>query len=251
MKRFRLALSFLTTLPVSPDGQAKPGDLGWAAVWFPIVGLVIGLILSALGYGLAQIFPIPLAGGLVTAAWALLTGALHLDGLADCCDGLFPAVSRERRLKILRDPHLGSFGAAGLALFLILKTAAVSAVIQSSAVVWPWQPLLGLSLAPVLARWLILPVGRQPLARSGGLGSEFSLGLKSRDVVLAAPLPLLLVLASGWRGLLAATLAALASFGAVRLALSRLDGITGDVLGLVVELSELMVLLAFSVNLPV
>lgn len=250
MKRFRLALSFLTTLPVRPDGEARPGDLGWAAVWFPAVGLVIGLILAALAYGLERIFPSLLAGALVVAAWALLTGALHLDGLADCCDGLLPAVSRERRLEILRDPHLGSFGAAGLALFLILKVAAVSAVIQSAAT-WPLQPLLALTLAPVLARWLILPVGRQPLARSGGLGSEFSLGLKSRDVILAAVLPLLLVLLSGWRGLLAVVLAALAALGAVRLALSRLNGITGDVLGLVVELSELMVLLAFSVQFPI
>ena len=249
MKRFRLALSFLTTLPVRPDATSKPGDLGWAAVWFPWVGLVIGLILAALAYGLGRIFPALLAGGLITAAWALLTGTLHLDGLADCCDGLLPAVSREKRLEILRDPRLGSFGAAGLVLFLILKVCAAAAVVQSLGA-WPWQPLLALTLAPVLARWLILPVGRQPLARPGGLGSEFSLGLRSRDVYLAALLPLLLALASGWRGLLALLLAGLAAFGALRLALTRLDGITGDVLGLVVELSELMVLLAFAVQVP-
>ncbi len=250
MRRFLLALSFLTTLPARLKEPPKPGDLGWAAIWFPAVGLVIGLLLAGLSYLLARIFPDLLAGGLVVAAWAGLTGGLHLDGLADCFDGLLPAVSRERRLEILHDPRLGSFGAIGLALFLILKVSATAALLQAGQS-WVWQPLLGLLLAPVLARWLILPVGRQPMVRPGGLGAEFALGLRKNEVFLGGLLPLGLTLLGGWRGLLGAALALLAALGAVRLARSRLEGLTGDVLGLVVELAELMVLLAFALHLPI
>ncbi len=247
MKRFFLALSFLTTLPVRLREVPRPGDLGFAAVWFPWVGLVLGLLLGIANFLLGQILPALLASALVVAVWAALTGGLHLDGLADCCDGLLASVPRERRLEILRDPRLGSFGGVGLGLFLILKVSALASISQPGIAI-PAQSL-ALLLAPVLARWLILPAGRQPMARPGGLGAEFSIGLKTRDLFLGGLLPLALAILAGWQGLLAVGLALLVVFGAVRLARSRLGGLTGDVLGLIVELSELAVLLAFAVRI--
>jgi adenosylcobinamide-GDP ribazoletransferase len=101
MKRFLLALSFLTTIPIKLDEAPKPGDQGWAAACYPLAGLVIGLLLAGVQFLLAKIFTPLLAAGLVVLVWAALTGGLHLDGLADCCDGLLSAVSRERRLEIL------------------------------------------------------------------------------------------------------------------------------------------------------
>src|SRR5690606_23854022 len=103
------AVAFLTTLP-APRVPFSPDGLGRAAVWFPAVGLLIGLVLCLVAWVAHYLFDPWLAGALVVAAWAALTGALHLDGLADCCDGLFAPVPPERRLEILRDPRVGGFG---------------------------------------------------------------------------------------------------------------------------------------------
>jgi adenosylcobinamide-GDP ribazoletransferase len=259
MKQLKLALSFLTVIPVRITAALQPGDLGRSAAWFPLVGLLIGALLAFAFLGLVWPFPAPLAAVLVVALWAGLTGGLHLDGLADCCDGLLASVTPERRLEIMKDPRLGTFGGAGLILLLLVKAGAVAAIAQAGLPPLPaWVPLAvaplaaaalltaPLLLAPVLGRWLILIVARQPMARPGGLGAEFALGLTRRAFLSAAALPLALSLAGGPRGILAAALAHLVALGVIRLARARLGGVTGDVLGLTVELSEAAVLLVFA-----
>jgi adenosylcobinamide-GDP ribazoletransferase len=250
MDSWRLALGFLTAIPVR-SGLVE-GGLGRAAVWFPAVGLVLGALLAAAGALLSLVFPPLLTAGLVVVLWAALTGGLHLDGLADCCDGLFAAVPRERRLEIMRDPHLGAFGAIGLALFLILKVAALAAILSTppaalSASGFPHSafriPHSALLLAPTLARLLLLPVALLPPARPGGLGAGFAQGLKPARIALAAVLPLALILLAGWGAAAAAMAAGGAAALAAWFARARLGGVTGDVLGLTVELSELAALL--------
>jgi adenosylcobinamide-GDP ribazoletransferase len=248
MKGLRIALSFMTVLPVRSVASFQPGDLGRSASWFPLAGLLIGLLLAAAWWLLGLAFPDPLRAVLVVALWALLTGGLHLDGLADCCDALLAPVSVERRLEILKDPRLGSFGGTGLILALLLKVSALMALPQGAG----WLGLLPLVFAPALARWLILLLARQPMARPGGLGAEFALGVTGRTYLFAALVPLGLVLAglafgAGWQVLLALALAHLVALGVIALARARLGGLTGDVLGLVVELGELAALLAFAV----
>ena len=238
MKYVQFAFGFLTTLPVKIHEDWQPGDLGRAAAWFPLVGLFLGAGLVAGHWLLAQIFPPAVAAVGLVILWAVLTGGLHLDGLADCCDGLLASTSRERRLEILRDPRLGTFGGVGLGLHLLLKVSLVGALA-------PERVLWALLFAPVVARWLILLVARQPMARPGGLGADFALGLSLPVFVGAALLPLGL-LATDWpRTLLAAGLAHLVVVGVVRLARARLGGVTGDVMGLVVELGETAALIAF------
>jgi len=241
MKSLRLAFSFLTTLPVTLPGAPVPGDLGRAAAWYPLVGLVIGGLVALAKTGLERIFPPLLAAGLVVAVWAFLTGGLHLDGLADSCDGLLSSAPRERRLEIMRDPRLGAFGGAGLALHLMLKVFAVYSLPSDTAVG-------GILLAAVAARWLILPAGRQPAARADGLGADLAQGLGRSTWLLAALLPLALAALVGWVGVLGLILAHLTAWAVFRLARSRLGGLTGDVFGLLVELAELTVLLAFSLR---
>ena len=236
----RLALSFLTVLPVGPP-EAQPGDLGRAAAWFPAVGLLLGAALAAAQWGLGQLFSPLLSAALLVALWAGLTGGLHLDGVADCGDGLLAAVSPERRLEIMRDPRLGSFGGLSLILFLLLKVLAVAALLPSLRLTF--YPLL---LAPVLARWLMLLVACQPSARPGGLGAAFAAGLKPGLIFMAALLPIGLIAIGGWRAAVAVGLALLVTLGLIRLAQARLGGVTGDVLGLTIELSELVVLLTFA-----
>jgi adenosylcobinamide-GDP ribazoletransferase len=246
MKALKQALIFLTTLPIQFNGEFQPGDLGRASAWYPLVGLVIGSLLAVAWFLLSKILPAMVVAVLLTGLWALLTGGLHLDGLADCGDGLLAALPRERRLEIMKDPRMGSFGGIALGLQLLLKVALLSELAVSS----PYRALAGLLFAPILARWLILIVGRQPMARPGGLGVEFQLGLTSRQFLAAALLPAGLALLIGPRAILALLLAHGAAFGAIGLAKNRLGGVTGDVIGLVVELGECAVLLAFVVRLP-
>lgn len=240
MKNLLLALGFLTAISVRTSAP-HPGDLGRAARWFPAIGLALGGVLAGAHFVLGNVFPPPLTAALVVALWAGLTGGLHLDGLADCCDGLLAAVAPERRLEIMRDPGIGAFGGIGLTLFLILKALAVASLPHASR--FTFHALL---LAPALARWLILPVAAQPSARPGGMGADFALGLSRSTLIVAAVIPLVLAIVGGWRFVIAAALAHLAAFGIVRLARARLGGVTGDVFGLTVELAELTVLLTFA-----
>lgn len=228
------AITFLTTLP-APSASLPPEGLGRAAVWFPAVGLVIGVLLWGVRWLGDRLFDPWLAGALVVTAWAVLTGGLHLDGLADCCDGLLAPVSRERRLEILRDPRVGSFGAVGLGLFLLLKTLAASSA----------DPL-ALLIAPAWARWALLVAARQPQARPGGMGAGFAAGLTPGVLALAALIPLLLWGFAPLRGSMALLVAGGAVWGVLRLARARIGGVTGDVYGLVVEVCELMTLLVFA-----
>jgi adenosylcobinamide-GDP ribazoletransferase len=239
-----VATGFLTALPMRA-GPPGPANLGRAAVWFPLIGLVLGVILSLAHWLLARVFPPALAAALTVALWAALTGGLHLDGLADCGDGLLAAVPPERRLEIMRDPRLGAFGGLSLVLFLIVKILAVASLPAAEA----WPSLFSISplwLAPVVGRWLILLAARQPSARAGGLGQAFADGLRPRSLLLAALLPIALALLGGLRAGLAVGLAWVIALAILRLARARLGGVTGDVFGLVVELAELTVLLTYA-----
>jgi adenosylcobinamide-GDP ribazoletransferase len=253
-----LALGFLTIVPVR-IGATRPGDLGRAAGWFPVVGLLLGVVLSAAQGVLQRMFPPVLAGGLLVALWAALTGGLHLDGLADCGDGLLAAATPERRLEIMRDSRLGAFGGLSLGLFLILKVLATGSLpalalfvtqqepIGSQPAAWlPFGPLV---VATVCGRWLILPMGRQPGARPGGLGADFALGLRPPVFIAAVAIMAVVAALGGLRALVAVAAAHVVAWLILQLARNRLGGVTGDILGLTVEISELVVLLVYAARL--
>jgi adenosylcobinamide-GDP ribazoletransferase len=240
MRTLRIAFGLMTTLPVKLPVDWSAGDSGRAAVWYSLVGLVIGALTWLAWKGTIFIFP-PLVGGIVTlVVWVVLTGGLHLDGLSDCCDGLFASVSPARRLEIMKDPHVGAFGVIGLILTLFLKAAALTSLTPVSS--------LGILLAACLARWCILPAGLLPLARSSGMGSDFAAGFRRSFIIWAAIIPLILAILLGGRGILA-SVAGLAAAGLVLwLAKSHIGGVTGDVFGMVVEIVEAVILLTFLIG---
>jgi adenosylcobinamide-GDP ribazoletransferase len=253
MRGLALAFGFLTVLPVRLPAP-RAGELGRAGAWFPWVGLALGVALSAAHGLLNLVLPPLLSAVVVVALWAALTGGLHLDGLADCGDGLASAAAPERRLEIMRDPRLGAFGALTLVLFLIAKVAAVTGL---PALAWwgrgisaPVTPALlpagPFLLAAVTARWLILLAARAPSARPGGMGADFALGLRPSVLLLAALVPAVLAVLGGPRALLGLAAAHLVAFALLRFARARLGGITGDVLGMIVEVSELTILIAYA-----
>jgi adenosylcobinamide-GDP ribazoletransferase len=235
MKYLLLAFSFLTVIPVNLKGAINRGDIGRSAVWFPLIGIFIGGISALVWLGSSALFSPLLASVLAAAVWILMSGGLHLDGLADCCDGMLHASNPSRRLEIMKDPRLGTFGGIGLILAVLLKVAMLN---ELSPSVFIWLPL-----AAGMGRWMLLPMGKQPLAREGGMGADFAAGLSKR-VFFAAALPLLaFILLAGWRGIVAGLVAHALGWVISRFARSRLGGITGDVLGLTVECVEILVLL--------
>jgi len=237
-----LALSLLTTLPVRLATAQTAGEVGRAAVWFPLVGTLLGSLIWLAWAGAHRLWPPAVAAVLALLLWIGLTGGLHLDGLADCGDALPAPVSRERRLDILQDPRLGAFGALALIGVLLLKTTLLMALTPARG--------LALVLATALARWCVLPLGLGRLARSEGMAADFALGLRPRHLVPAAVAPLLLAASLGWRGAFAVLAGLAVTAGIVRLAHRRLGGVTGDVMGMTIELVETVVLLVAVGEIP-
>jgi adenosylcobinamide-GDP ribazoletransferase len=243
MKFLRLAFSFLTIIPMPAEENVELQDLGRAAGWYPLVGALIGAAVALVMWGAGMIFPSLVAAVLAAAVWTLLTGGLHLDGLADCCDGMLAAAAPARRLEIMKDSRLGTFGGIGLIVQFALKVTLLS-VLPGPVLI------LAVPLAAALGRWLVLLAARQPQARPGGLGAAFATGLGWRIFVGAALLPLALTVAAGWRGVIAALAAHLVAYLIFALARRRLGGVTGDVMGMVIELAEGAVLLVFAASWP-
>src|SRR5512138_555901 len=237
MRSMRIAFGLMTTLLIRLPDDWSVGDSGRAAVWYPLVGLVLGALSWLAWEGARLVFP-PLFGGVITlVVWVALTGGLHLDGLADCCDGLFASAAKERRLEIMKDPRVGAFGVIGLILVLLLKAAVLASLTSVSS--------FGILLAASLARWCILPAGLLPLARPSGMGADFASGFRRSYLIWGALVPLAVAVLSGTRGVLSV----LAGVGAAALiawfAKSRIGGVTGDVFGTIVEVVETIVLLVF------
>ena len=233
LRRFLHALQFLTRLPAPRFAEFSPEDLSRSAVWFPLVGILIGAALAAAVWVGGQASPwIGALIGLVV--WVWITGGLHLDGLGDVADALAAAHrSPERFLEVLRDPHVGAFGAMAITLQLIAKLVALAELAGTPA--WP-----ALVLVPAWARWgtLVWSLTVPPLA--SGSGERFSWQISRPTVAVQG---LVLVLASAWLApiLLVALLVVWAITFYWRY---RLGGITGDCLGASVEMTETALLLA-------
>lgn len=240
MSSLRLAVRYLTILPLPGRRHADVGDLGRAAAWFPVVGLGIGVIVVAVEWLASRVFPPLLAALLTVTAWKLLTGGLHLDGLADCLDGL-GGRDPEHRLAIMYDSRIGALGAVGLILFLLLEITAIAELPPS---VRPYV----LVAAPALARAMPALLGRVLApARRQGLGAAFQATLRPRAAPLAMAAALVITAAAlGGAGVLALALAAVVSLLIGRFFAARLGGITGDVFGAAIEAAELAAVLTVS-----
>jgi adenosylcobinamide-GDP ribazoletransferase len=234
-----VAVRYLTIASWPRGGDVIPSAdaLGRAAGWFPLVGLGLGLLLAPAERAAALLFPPLLAALLTVAAWKLLTGGLHLDGLADCFDGL-GGRDPEHRLAIMQDSRIGTFGALGLVLVLLLDVGSLAEIPPAER----WRALV---VAPVVGRGVLPAVGALfAPARPDGQGARFQRGLRPAAVLLALGVPALVGLVLlGPVGLVALGAAGLVALAFARALARRLSGITGDVLGAAVELSELMVLL--------
>lgn len=238
MRGLLIALGFLTRLPVPASAFADASARARSLAWYPAVGLLLGVLLSGLAWLLRE-WPPMLAAAVLLAAWVALTGALHLDGLADSADAWVGGMGdRARTLAIMKDPACGPMGVVALVLVLLLKFAALA-----SASRWP-----ALLLAPLLGRTALTAAFLAlPYVRSGGLGEGLAGASRAAS---AGALVLVAVLCAclGWQGVLALVVAAVVFALWRRACLQRLGGMTGDTCGALAELTEVAVLVAVAVT---
>jgi adenosylcobinamide-GDP ribazoletransferase len=238
MKRLLCAAGFLTVVPAGREKAPDALLLSRSIAFFSLVGGLLGAVLALLAYLLHGIMsPLP-AAALTVCAWTVLTGGLHLDGLADTVDGFGGGGTLKRRLEIMKDSRIGTFGAAAVCLALILKTAFAAELIGKGL-------YTALIVAPATGRAVMaLAVPLFPSARKSGIGHTFKRNSRVRDSVIAAAAAaaIALILQGAWGLFAALTAGGLGLLAA--LGISRgLGGLTGDVYGALCECSEIAVLL--------
>jgi adenosylcobinamide-GDP ribazoletransferase len=241
MLPFWIALQFLSSLPIRLPGMPAPEELGRSLLFYPLVGLLFGALLWALN-GLLLGTPLLLHTALLLTVWVLLSGALHLDGLADSADAWLGGFGdRERTLTIMKDPRSGPIAVVTLVLVLLLKFSALLALIeQGHGVVLLIVPLIG--RAALLGLFLTTPY-----VRAGGLGQALADHLPrlvGKQVLGASAL--VCVLIAGLSGVLALVLAALMFVWLRQVMVRRLGGTTGDTAGAMLELLEMTLLVGLA-----
>ena len=232
-----IALQFLSSLPIRLPGMPEPQQLGRSLLFYPLVGLLFGVILWVFNLVLAGA-PLLLHAALLLTVWVLLSGALHLDGLADSADAWLGGFGdRERTLTIMKDPRSGPIAVVTLVLVLLLKFCALLALIeQGDAVMLIIVPLLG--RAALLGLFLTTPY-----VRAGGLGQALADHLPRRAgwwVLGASVLACLLI--AGVKAIVALVVAFVGFVWLRRVMMRRLGGTTGDTAGALLELLEMVVL---------
>jgi adenosylcobinamide-GDP ribazoletransferase len=237
------ATMLLTRVPIPVSaGSVDPAR---AAVLYPVVGAAIGAIVAGVAVGAGELWPVLIAATLAVATEVALTGALHLDGLADCADGM-AGRDREHRLQIMKDHSIGVYAAATLVLHLLLKVAALATLLNDLS---PEEMLLVLIGVYAASRGAMLPLARVlPYARVAGTGRGVVQGLGTRQLVSGLALVLVglaaVIRVHPGAALLMALVAVITTLVIGLLAHRRIGGATGDVLGACAELTLLTMLLA-------
>ncbi|NOQ63090.1 MAG: adenosylcobinamide-GDP ribazoletransferase [Methyloprofundus sp.] len=235
---FALALQFLTRLPLNINIKISDQRIAQSVLFYPLVGLIIGILLVLLNQLCLSEQPTGLSAAIILSVWVLLTGGLHLDGLADCSDAWAGGLGdKQRTLAIMKDPAAGPIAVIILILVLLLKWAAIQALLQHTA-------LLALLSAPFIARLSILILMLStPYVRENGLGSAMQQNLSKPLARLIVCLSLVLFV---WLSNVYSLIAVLSVIALIRyLALQRIHGVTGDVYGASVEIVETVVLISW------
>jgi adenosylcobinamide-GDP ribazoletransferase len=232
------AITFLTRIPLARRVGLDGVDIGRGVPLFPLVGAGIGALGGLAAEGLDGPVPPMAAGGLGVAIVLCLTGALHLDALADTADAL-GATSRERALEIMRDSRIGSFGAAAVAVAMFVEAALLGAVAAERNAVTAFVVAGALSRAATPPLALVLPYARAEV----GPGSVLSGRVSTMGVTIAAMVAVALAVGLlGWDGAGAVALAVGVAVAGGLACRSWLGGVTGDTLGAVTQVAEIGVL---------
>ncbi len=236
----RIAISLCTRLPVAPAGAIADGEVARASWAWPLAGMLVGVLGAAIYWLAVQLhIPAQAASVLALAAAVLATGAMHEDGLADTADGFGGGRTRERKLEIMRDSRIGTFGACALGLSLLLRWSAIASIEE------PRSAAIALVVAHGAAR-ATLPAFMRfvPPARTDGLSSSAGLP-PAQSVAIALSLGIVALALGFGAGAMLVGILALAVIATLlaRLAREQIGGQTGDVLGTLEQMAEAALLL--------
>jgi adenosylcobinamide-GDP ribazoletransferase len=255
INEIRLAAAFLTIIPVGRlqslfhptsyqtteeqvENSATADEVNGSFGWFPLIGFILGAILAGVDYLLAYFITTAVRSALIVLALAAITGAVHLDGLADTADALGAGRDRQRALTILRDSRIGTFGAVAVFFVLLLKVVALAST--------PHSRVVAVYAAPGMARWAMVAVPYQlAYLREQGAGSAL-LGVRAeRNLWVASVVTLLAILPIGLSNLIRGLIVAVIMTLMFRTFYERwLGGITGDLIGAAGEIVEAATLIA-------
>ena len=248
-KELVAAIRFLSILPIPGavqlfqiDADETDAKIFSGSVYFPLVGVLLAVMLWLVVFLFGSHVSGLVLAALLVVALVVLTGGLHLDGLMDCCDGLFGGHSREHTLEIMRDSRVGSFGVLGGACILILKFALLASLDLRQL------PFALLTILPV-ARWtMVLAMYAYPGARPSGLGMSFRQTVTRSRVICAFILTLIIAMLAGHIivGLIILVCGALLTWVIGAYVTSTLGGLTGDTYGAITEIAEVVLLLLFT-----
>ena len=235
------ALQFLTILPPIVRRPFNEGELGRSTAFFPLVGIVIGAILGASDLGMSRVLPPSVSAAILLAIWVILTGAFHLDGFLDACDGLFGGWTPSERLRILKDERVGAFAVAGGVLLMLIKYATIASVHRRGA---------AFITAAALGRWaMTIGLLAFPYVSAEGLGRSLKDRIGPAQGRLASAIAVIAVVIWGGRfGWAFVAVAVLFGGSVARFASKRLGGLTGDINGAICEVVETAVLIAWSAS---
>lgn len=237
MKRFLIALQFLTVLPFNIKKRIEEEDFGRSLVYFPIVGLLLGLFLAGVAY-ISVFLPPLVMSVLILVAWTAITGGIHLDGFADTCDGFYGNRRKEDILKIMRDSRIGTMGAAGVVMLLLFKFAVLSSIRSEDL----WKVLI---VTVVFARWSqVLACSMSKYARDEGKAKYFIEYAKKTDMFIGALFILILNwFLMGTSGVILFALLTATIFIFMQYVKRKIGGMTGDTIGATNEIAEASALL--------
>jgi adenosylcobinamide-GDP ribazoletransferase len=228
------AFSLLTIIPVPVDHEiagARAAQTVWA---YPLVGAVLGAGAAIIGsVAISLGVPAGVAAALVLGLFALTTGAMHEDGLADCADGLGGGGDRARRLEIMKDSRIGAFGAVALVVALLARWSGVEALIQAQSLFWPLVAVGAASRLPMVLAMFVMPQ-----ARDDGLSAGVGLPPPQSVVAAIGATIVICVLALGWGVIPMLFWVGIATLPLFWLAGRLIGGQTGDILGGSQQLAE-------------
>lgn len=239
MKAFFTALQFLTRLPVINYKTIEPEIMGKSVAYYPVVGLVIGILLAVVDY-LFAFLPVTVLAALILLVSVLINGALHLDGLADSSDAWLAGGDKKRSLEIMKDPYVGSAGVVSIVIILLFKYVLLLEIVGQGL----WFLIV---LIPIIAR--ITPMAIMlilPYARQGGIAQNMVKFLPKNVTFF---LIILIGLFFTWFNYFALLVMIVGIYFLGKLMKSRLGGFTGDTLGASIEVSEVLFLLGYVASL--
>lgn len=241
IKPLLVALQFLTRIPVVFIKKPSDLEVAQSVLCYPIIGLLIGIVLTVINQNLYEVSDF-LRAAIVVVAWVIITGALHIDGLADSVDAWVGGLGdKEKTLAIMKDPYCGPMGVVSIVLLMLLKFSVVASISQDN--------MLLLIFVPVLARSIILLLFlTTPYAREEGIASEyFVLFLRKANIIVLVIVALLSLAILQVQAMIVVSSVVLL-FAYLRWQIvKRIGGFTGDTAGALIEITEVvaLVILAF------